>query len=246
MSLAHNDLKGTISPEVTIDQYTPKSGEVEDIIVVALYVTDEDPAHDLDTFIQRSYVDVITSEVSPSTDENGNYVVFVELNRNREFPATFKELIKDITRVSGKMDWEISTYLGGDRVFTMGGNWESYVALTPETYVSVEDFVDTDDSQVIKEFFDGALSTSVSVRGNLMSISQNGSKIVTEVVDIGDYDVLIEKHGLSGVGFDLSSVPYECRVLGGIMGGHSVVPIGAFIMVNLGERIALLKNTQVD
>ena len=82
MSLKNEDLKGTILPTVSIDEFEPKAGDNENVIVVAFYLIDQDPAEDLNTFIQRGVVDTLDVEVSPNTDDDGRYLVFVEMARN--------------------------------------------------------------------------------------------------------------------------------------------------------------------
>ena len=72
MSLKNGDLHGTLKPKVSIDEFEPKAGEDNDVIVVAFYLDDEDPAKDLNTFIQRGFIDTLDVEVSPNTDDEGN------------------------------------------------------------------------------------------------------------------------------------------------------------------------------
>ena len=246
MSLNHQDLKGTISPEVTVDQYKPKSGDIKDVIVVAMFLTDQDPAADLNTFVQRSFVDVITSEVSPSTDDNGNYVVFVEMTRSQQFPQSFSELLKDVQRVAGPLDWEIITYLGGDRVFDVTGEWAEYVSLTPDSYVSREDFVEPAGTEVIKEFFSASRCTGMQWAGNKLTITDDCTTIVTEVVDVGDYDTIINKYALNHVGFGVGRLPYEGRLLESIVGRCQILPLGDYLMISKGDSIALLANTHIQ
>ena len=69
MSLKNGDLAGTILPDVSIDEFEPKAGKDLEVIVVAFYLDDEAPAADLNTFIQRGFIDTLDVEVSPSTDE---------------------------------------------------------------------------------------------------------------------------------------------------------------------------------
>src|SRR4249920_668364 len=116
MSLKNGDLAGTVLPDVSIDEFEPKAGDEKDVIVVAFYLDDEEPAEDLNTFIQRGFIDTLDVEVSPNTDEEGRYLVFVEMSRNDTFPNKFQALLKDVENVAGEMEWEIKPYLA-DRTF---------------------------------------------------------------------------------------------------------------------------------
>ena len=68
-----NSLKGTVLETITVDEFTPKSGVSEEVAVIAFRLNDDAPAQDLNTYIQRGYIDVIDAEVSPNPDEDGNY-----------------------------------------------------------------------------------------------------------------------------------------------------------------------------
>jgi hypothetical protein len=64
----NGDLAGTLLPDVSIDEFEPKAGNDEDVIVVAFHLNDKDPADDLNTFIQRGFIDTLDVEVSPNTE----------------------------------------------------------------------------------------------------------------------------------------------------------------------------------
>ena len=50
---------------------------------------------DLSRFIERGYIDVIDTEVSPGPDEDGNYMVFVEIDKNKNTMKTLKEYLTE-------------------------------------------------------------------------------------------------------------------------------------------------------
>ena len=82
--LKPNDLEHLILDKVSLDEFEPKSGESKNILVMGLYAVDEEPARDLSRFIERGYIDVIDTEVSPGPDEDSNYMVFVEIDKNNQ------------------------------------------------------------------------------------------------------------------------------------------------------------------
>ena len=104
-----NSLKGTVLDQITIDEFTPKSGVSEEVAVVSFYAKDDEPAQDLNTYIQRGYIEVIDAEVSPNPDKDGNYLVFVEIERNQHFLDVFLRLVKDIENLTGSLDMESKT-----------------------------------------------------------------------------------------------------------------------------------------
>jgi hypothetical protein len=246
MSLKNGDLAGTIQPKITIDVFRPKAGKDNDVIVVAFYLNDQDPAQDLNTFIQRGFVDTLDVEVSPATDEDGNYLVFVEMNRDTTFPNKFQALLKDVENVSGKMDWEINAYLADDRIFQKtDAELFDYIILDPETYVPKEEYKMNELSEGITRFFQGSLLSGLTVHDNTVTLSSNGKKIVAEVVDVGDYDTVIGRNFLTESAFDLKNKPQEASVLRSILGNCEVLPLGKYLFVGRDEQVMLLKNTEI-
>src|SRR5271165_5741603 len=177
MSLKNGDLAGTVLPEVSIDEFEPKAGDVQDVIVVAFYLTDEEPAEDLNTFIQRGFVDTLDVEVSPNTDEEGRYLVFVEMSRDETFPEKFFALLKDVQNCADKIDWKIRTYYSGDSEFSQDDpKLLTYLILEPESYVSKDDFKMKEIEEGINDFFSNSLATNLTIDGNFVTLTQNRTK----------------------------------------------------------------------
>lgn len=246
MSLKNGDLNGTIMPIVSIDEFEPKAGKDIDVIVVAFYLTDKPPAEDLNTFIQRGFIDTLDVEVSPNTDEEGRYLVFVEMSRDGTFITKFMALLKDVGNVSGNMDWKIKTYFSDDRTFSIDDpELYNFIIIDPSQYVPKDKFKMKDIEENINNFFGESLVGHLTIEDNFVTLTGNSGKIIAEVVDIGDYDTVIGRNFLSESAFDLSSTAYEVKMLRGILGNCIVLPIGKYLCVNLNEKIMLLRNTQI-
>lgn len=108
MTVKRHELKDTVLPYVSVDEFKSKTGTDYEVIVVAFYCIDAEPAKELSSFIEKGFLDILDTEVSPNPDEQGHYIVFVELKRNDSFIPVFKELLIDNENVTDKMDWVIS------------------------------------------------------------------------------------------------------------------------------------------
>lgn len=246
MSLQHGDLKGTILPEISIDEFEPKAGKDVDVIVVAFYLTDQEPAEDLNTFIQRGFIDTLDVEVSPNTDEDGRYLVFVEMSRDDTFPEKFQGLVTDVTNLTGDMDWSVKTYFSDGQSFAFNDPaLFNYVIIDPADYVPKDKFKMKDITEGVKEFFKTSLVTNLTISGNTVTVQGRSRKVVMEVVDVGDYDAVIGRNFLSESAFSVERNPYEAKVLASIMGNCQILPLGKFLCVNSGDKVMLLKNTQL-
>ncbi len=247
MSLNNGDLKGTILPLVSIDDFEPKAGSEEEVIVVAFYLKDKEPAEDLNTFIQRGFIDTLDVEVSPSTDEEGHYLVFVEMNRDTTFIEKFKALIKDVENLTGNMDWKVRTYYSGDREIDINDpSLTEFLILDVEEYVPKDEFKMKKVSEGIKEFFNNSLLTNLTIDGTSIIINQNNRRIIAEVVDVGDYDMVIGRNKLSESAFGVGRISFEAKVLQNMLGNCQVLSLGKYLCISRDEQVMLLKNTQLD
>lgn len=108
--LNHNDLKGLISSEISIDQFKSKLGKDENVIVIALKIKDRDPAHDLSQFIESGYT-LLDVDTSPGPDDEGNYTVFVEINRDSNAFNFIETMLSDVQHVDNNIsNWTFKSY----------------------------------------------------------------------------------------------------------------------------------------
>jgi len=247
MSLKNGDLAGTLLPEVSIDEFEPKAGGDLEVIVVAFYLTDEAPAEDLNTFIQRGFIDTLDVEVSPNTDEEGRYLVFVEMSRDDTFPNKFQALLKDVENLTGSMEWKIKTYFSDGNTFAANDpELYNFVIIDPAQYVPKDEFKMNDIKEAIEQFFTESLVSGLTFNGNIVTLTGNNRRIVAEVVDVGDYDVVIGRNFLSESAFGVGKSPFEAKVLMSILGNCQVLPLGDYLCVNKDDKVMLLKNTQIN
>ena len=94
------DLARLITPELHIDEFKSKMGEDADIIVLNFVVIGKEPATDLMNFIERGYDWVLDSDVSAGELDNGDYVVFVELERTPESAGNIYNLIENLMNLT--------------------------------------------------------------------------------------------------------------------------------------------------
>lgn len=101
MGLRTNDLKNVVSKTVSIDEFEPKIGPLSEIAVLALYVDSADVGRDLTNFLDSTAVDIIDSEVSPAPNENNEYVVFIEMNRDKHFGQKCESILLELEALTG-------------------------------------------------------------------------------------------------------------------------------------------------
>lgn len=101
-SLFPGDLNNMVRTTFDIDAFESKIDE--DAVTISFYVRDEDAAYDLSRFIEFGPVDVLGTEVSGAPDEDGHYIVYVELDKPRLATDTFN-ILKTLGYLTSEKQW---------------------------------------------------------------------------------------------------------------------------------------------
>lgn len=133
-SLAADDLKWLVSDVVLLDMYKSKLGSDVEYLVLAIKVDDKNPAVDLASFIESGYRDFEDVEVSPATDEDGRYLVFIELLRNEDSYTSVLGILEDASKLSGIDDWRFLTTHMEDPVAFDEESFHRYIITSEEEY----------------------------------------------------------------------------------------------------------------
>ena len=108
------DLEHLVHPYISVNDFEPKSGSPDNIVVVTFYTMDNEPAEDLASFIERGSHKILDTEVSPAPDDEGRYLVFVEMTKDNTMFDVTKKILNDISKLVNIEDWEFKFY-GTDR-----------------------------------------------------------------------------------------------------------------------------------
>ena len=98
--LEKGDLARLVHVELHIDEYKSKMGNDEDIAVVSFKVGGKEPAIDLVNFVEKGYDWVIDADTSAGEMHDGDYIVFVELERSHRLPARILEMLEDMVNLT--------------------------------------------------------------------------------------------------------------------------------------------------
>lgn len=228
MGLRHQELERMILPLISVDEFEPKTGTIEEVIVLAFFAKDELPAVDLDEFIDKSVIEFVDSEVSPNPNEDGYYLVFVEFKRQPNFWLKFYDLIEDIENVTGKMRWAVQPYLV-DKLYSLKDPELLDLVITrQDEYLPKNDF----DSTVESYFQDSDLllfesdDTHIKLGGSL-------GTLVLEYVGFGSENKLVSRLRLNEQHIDLMHTSPTLSSIRGLLGSNwEVQTIGDYYFVN--------------
>lgn len=159
-SLRHKDLENYINNNFSIDRFKSKMGEDEDIVVLGFKLKEKYPAIDLMEFFEKSYSFILDSDMSAGEEFDGNYHVFVELERNENLPNNLNELFYGLKKLTGNSNWKFSYQKSNNQYDLNEENIKKYVPLSQESY---NKFVFESKFNDIKKFFNkGAVDVILS------------------------------------------------------------------------------------
>ena len=240
MGLNVDDLKDTMLSKVSIDEFMPKTGDVEDVITAGFYVMESEIGNDLFKFISNSTSDFRDVEVSPNPKPDGYYMVFVEMDRNPEALSKIREICKDIENVSGKLKWQGKTHLIDSYHGLYEDELEKYVILEPGKYMDREQYdaeqqvaqqeaEAQDNTNNILEFLQASSLLEAGINDN--KIVMRGSKDVAhlEVIDFGPAKDIMAEIGINESA--IKPLDSTLRKFNSMLGEMRAVPIDDYIVI---------------
>lgn len=221
--LKEGDLQDLVLPMVSIDEYESKLDD--DSIVVAFYVQDRDPANDLNRFIQKGSADVLDTDVSPSANEDGYYLVFVELLRDASFVDKMLDIIDEVRNLTLVTKWQAKVFEVEGMLDMTDENLAANVRLT-----SRED----DQEAEIKEFFQHSILDDVLVESGHLVFRRNYHSARNLLVDFGTIDELSERNAVMTGPLSLDESAQNLRrKFHGLLGEHWYVEqLGRYFLLS--------------
>jgi hypothetical protein len=206
--LRKGDLDGMILPMISIDEFDSKLDNVS-VIVVAFFCQEEDPAHDLSNFIEKSPVGVLDTDVSPAPNRDGYYLTFVEMKRNKLFVPQLLKLIQEVNNLTNVHEWQFTSYKlpKGKIVELTADNINQYV----ETKAKSEDR-----TEQLQEFFAHSSLSDFVLEQSHVYLHRAGVQHEYKLVD------LLETAPVTAISFDEHMISQAIR-LGRLLDGDYVV-----------------------
>lgn len=190
--LRSGDLVDMVSPMFSLDQFKSKMGRDEDVVVVAFKVKEKLPATDLMEFIEKGYQFALDADMSTGEERDGQYSVFVELERNADVPRQIIEMLNGIGLLCDCKDWNFRYFKDMNTYEATEDELASCIPLSKEDYQFKMQSLKQD---VVSEFFNQGAIDSVTVDSqNILTFSKPYSETMNlELLGIGEYNKLKEQ-----------------------------------------------------
>ena len=237
-SLRAGDLQYLVKKVFEIDSFKSKIGDDEDVIVISFTVDSEDPAKDLENFIEMGYDFVLDADTSPGETDDGTYKVFVEIERGRHAAEQIKTLLDGIERLTNMPDMRFRYFKSFKSYDASLENLENIIPMDKESYK-----VSTDRNMMenFSNFFASSYADELQVVEESISFKRiYGDTVTFNIVNSGPKADVYES--VKGPLMLESKDMGEIMFLSKYIGNYNITKISdTFIFENKGWAVAIRK-----
>ena len=232
--LRAGDLAETIYPHFEIDSFRSKMGEDQDICVLTFQAKDRYPARDMMEFIEKGYNFVLDADVSAGENEEGEYSIFVEMERTKKIADNIMEMLYGLERLTGINEWDFKYYKDMKKYNATTENLRKKVPSSSKIYEQAMQRFRTDE---MKQFFSKTVMDDLVLENNKITILKPFDvKVEFEIIEEGD-NKLIE--GLEDIQVDDKSTA-EMFWLTKVMGNYNIQKFGDnYLFTNESKSMVL-------
>lgn len=237
--LRSGDLKNYVSEVFTVDRYSSKMGEDSDVVVLGFRVREKNPAIDMMEFIEKGYPFILDADISAGEENDGQYQVFVEIERTLDLTEQLTDLLNGIGQLCDCRDWKFRYQKADQSVEFNEDSITKNIPLTKEDYYAKVLSIKESD---IKQFFNqGATNVTIDETNMLTFKRPYAGDIQAKFIAIGDYDIV--KNTVPGkLSLDEASQS-QMFFLAKYLGNYDINKIGnKFLIRNESKAIVIEKD----
>jgi len=208
MGLLKSDLGHLVDSIIEIDSYKSKMGEDSDIVTLAFSVHGNEPAKDLENFIEKGYPFVLDADVTSGEQSDGTYKVFVEMERNKEVPMQIIEIADGVSKLA---DLEKMRFRYYKNFKSKDLDEENLSASIPVDKQSYEIAINETQYENYKNFFTKSYAESIDMLGETLILKNTyAGPLRFEVTDFGKEIALNETINMN----DMAEVIFLTKYIG--------------------------------
>ena len=258
MALRENDLQNTVLKKISVDEFEPKTGTSEDVLVLGFQLSENLPSKDLYKFLNNSIIEMRDIEVSPNPNPDGYYMVFCELDRQENVLDNIKGIVKEVERLSGKLNWEVSTTLVDENLELHSEELSKYIQSDPEQYMTKDEFIvqqeaiqkqeeeqrleeeATDNSNKILQFLQASNILEAGLNDGKLHLRGARDLATLEVINFGHGPDVMNEVGISESAIKLEHDKVAMAKLNAMLGEMKALPIDEYIVIYNPEHKDIL------
>lgn len=236
MGLRQGDLKDLVYHIFEIDAYASKMGDDKNIITLSFTVKDKPPADDLVKFLEGGYSFILDSDVTAGEQSDGNYRVFVEIERDKSANKNIMEIVDGITKLVEVEDFKFRYYKGFRSHDVTIENLDREVPLDPDNYGIT---VSESNLNNYKNFFSNSYVEDIVMEDNVLTITKAyADKLMFEFVDFGETLKTVKRINES---LDIMDSYPEILFLTKYLGDYNICKYGDKLVFENSKNTLVLK-----
>jgi len=230
MGLLKNDLAHLIDSIIEIDSYKSKMGADSDIVTLAFSVHGNEPAKDLENFIEKGYPFVLDADVTSGEQTDGTYKVFVEVERSKDIPTQILEIADGVKKLANLESMKFRYY---KNFRSKDLDEENLTATIPVDQASHEVAINETQYENYKNFFTKSYAESIDMIGETLIIKNTYAQPMRfNVTDFGRDPMIEETINMKDMG--------EVIFLSKVLGDYNITKFGdTIVLTNEGYRLHL-------
>jgi hypothetical protein len=214
MSLKANDLRHFVKKVIEIDSFRSKIGDDQDIVTISFTVDHEDPAKDLENFIEMGYDFVLDADVSPGVLDDGTYKVYAELERSRHVPEQLIEILSGVGKLAAIDDFRFRYFKSFKSQEATEENLAASIPLDADAYK-----IATEKSKMnnFEEFFRSSYADEIKLLDESISFKRiYGDTVAFDIISSGPKDEIYQsiKGPIMLEGKDIAEIMFLSKYIG--------------------------------
>ena len=236
MALRANDLEYMVKEVFEIDSFKSKIGDDSDIVVLSFTVKYEEPADDLVNFIEMGYSFVLDADSSTGELDDGEYRVYVELERTRHAADQVFEIIEGVKKLTALDEMRFRYFKSFKSKEATLENLKNAIPQDAKEYDTITQERGMDN---VDNFFSNSLADKIDVVDESITFKKTYSGAVSfDIIDSGPRSNVYEN--ITGPIMMESSSMAEVMFLTKTIGNYNIHKIGgSFVFENNGWAISL-------
>ena len=204
-------------------------GEDSDIVTLAFSVHGNEPAKDLENFIEKGYPFVLDADVTSGEQSDGTYKVFVEIERTKDISNNILEIADGVKKLADLESMKFRYY----KNFRSRDLDEENLAIIPVDQSSYEIAINETQYENYKNFFTKSYAESIDMLGETLIVKNTYAQPMRfEVTDFGRDPMIEETINMKDMG--------EVIFLSKVLGDYNITKYGdTIVLTNEGYRLHL-------
>ena len=108
--LRAGDLEDLVYPMFEVDKFKSKMGEDADVCTVTFQAKERYPAKDIMEYVEKTFPFVLDADVASGENEQGEYSIFVEIERSESLAEDINSLLYGIKKLTSIDNWKFRYY----------------------------------------------------------------------------------------------------------------------------------------